>query len=192
MLLPLLLLIVLALLLINEVVHGHDRLLAEDLGLILVVLTLLVLSTDRLTSGRPLARLGRACLLLLHGLRLLCTLLLLALNCLILLLLLLLSKSLSILSSGCRCCCFGSRLELLGSGGPHVDHLHCLADVELGLHDGRVLIHHVIHRLAILVAALLARLLIVALLSFGLLWLIYKYGITNRVRHHSSHFNSIG
>ena len=171
--------------------HGHDRLLAEDLGLILVVLTLLVLSTDRLASGRPLARLGRACLLL-HGLRLLCTLLLLALNCLILLLLLLLSKSLSILSSGCRCCCFGPRLELLGSGGPHVDHLHCLADVEFGLHDGRVLIHHVIHRLAILVAALCAWLLIVALLSFSLLWLIYKYGITNRVRHHSLHINCIG
>ena len=171
--------------------HGHDRLLAEDLGLVLVVLTLLVLSTDRLTCGRPLARLGRSWLLL-HGLRLLSTLLLLTLNCLILLLLLLLSKSLSILSSGCRCCCLGSRLELLGSGGTHVDHLHCLADVELGLHDGRVLIHHVIHGLAILVATLLARLLIVALLSFGLLWLIYKYGITNRVRHHSSHFNSIG
>lgn len=171
--------------------HGHDRLLTEDLGLVLVVLTLLVLSTDRLASGPPLARLGRSWLLL-HGLRLLCTLLLLTLNRLVLLLLLLLSKSLSILSSGCGCCRFGSRLELLGSAGPHVDHLHCFADVEFGLHDGRVLIHHVIHRLAILVAALRAWLLIVVLLSFCLLWLIYKYGITNRIRHHSLHFNCIG
>lgn len=170
LLLPLLLLIVLALLLIDEVVHGHDGLLAKDLGLVLVVLTLLVLGADRLASGSPLARLSRAWLLL-HGLGLLRALLLLTLNCLVLLLLLL-SKSLSILSRSGRSCRFGSRLELLGSGGPHMHHLYCLTDVELGLHDGRVVIHHVIHRLAILVAALRARLLNVALLRFGLLWLI--------------------
>ena len=94
--LRLLLFVVLAFFLINEVVHSNHRLLSKHFLSILMVLTLLVLGADGLTSRRPLARLGRAWLLLHRGR-------LLAFHSLVLLLLLLLlRKSLRVLSSG-RC-----------------------------------------------------------------------------------------
>ena len=122
-----------------------------------MILTLLVFCSDRLAGGGPLSRFGWARLLV-HGGRLfgVLLLLLLALHSLILLL----RISLRILSSCCsRCSCFSSWLELLSSWA-HVDNLDGLADVELSLHDGGIVLHQVAHRLTVAVAALCARMLL--------------------------------
>mmetsp|Transcript_47994 Transcript_47994/g.63534 ORF Transcript_47994/g.63534 Transcript_47994/m.63534 type:complete len:425 (+) Transcript_47994:2203-3477(+) len=138
--LRLLLLVVLALILIDQVVHRHHWLLTVWL-LALMVLAFMVLGTHGLIGWVPLARLSRACLLV-HRC---CRFLISALLALCTGSLILLGESLHILSS-CgglllRIASHELLLRLLLLGGTHVDDLDGLTDVELRLDHSRVILH---------------------------------------------------